>query len=67
MNDRAQGGAADLSEESTIELMQNRRVFNDDDLGVDEYLNETEADGLGIRVTANYYMQIFNREKGLSK
>jgi hypothetical protein len=67
MNDRAQGGSADLSEESTIELMQNRRVFEDDDLGVDEFLNETEADGLGIRVTANYYMQIFNVQKGLSK
>ena len=52
MNDRAQGGAADLSDESTIELMQNRRLFEDDDLGVDEFLNETEEDNLGIRVTA---------------
>jgi hypothetical protein len=60
MNDRAQGGAADLSEDSTIELMQNRRLFEDDDLGVDEYLNETEADNQGIRVTASYYMQIFD-------
>jgi hypothetical protein len=36
--------------------MQNRRLFEDDDLGVDEYLNETETDNLGIRSTANYYM-----------
>ena len=56
MNDRPQGGSADLTGKATIELMQNRRTLLDDDLGVDESLNETEADGMGIRSNANYYM-----------
>jgi hypothetical protein len=32
--------------------MQNRRILFDDDLGIEEPLNETESDGLGIRVNA---------------
>lgn len=56
LNDRPQGGSADLTGKATIELMQNRRTLLDDDLGVDESLNETEADGMGIRSNANYYM-----------
>jgi hypothetical protein len=56
MNDRAQGGSADLHDNSTIELMQNRIALVDDNKGLNEYLNETEADGLGLRVTAKYYM-----------
>jgi hypothetical protein len=28
----------------------------DDDNGVEESLNETEADGMGIRSSAKYYM-----------
>lgn len=40
--------------------MQHRRLFEDDDLGVDEFLNETESDNQGIGVTAKYYMQIFD-------
>lgn len=56
MNDRAQGGAADLSQKATIELMQHRRILRDDDLGVNEYLNETDSNNDGIRVTAKYYM-----------
>jgi hypothetical protein len=34
MNDRAQGGSADLHDNSTIELMQNRVILRDDDKGV---------------------------------
>ena len=34
MVDRALGGSADLSEKSTIEIMQNRRILYDDDKGV---------------------------------
>jgi hypothetical protein len=30
MNDRAQGGCADLTDKATIELMQNRRMMWDD-------------------------------------
>ena len=60
MNDRAQGGSADLTNQASIELMQNRRILFDDDLGIEEPLNETESDGLGIRVNALYYMHIFD-------
>ena len=45
MNDRAQGGSADLTDKASIELMQNRRILFDDDLGIEEPLNETESDG----------------------
>ena len=40
LNDRSQGGAS--IEQGRIELMQNRRLFYDDDRGVDEPLNETD-------------------------
>lgn len=66
MNDRPQGGSADLHDNNTIELMQNRVLLVDDDKGVVEELNETESDGLGLRITAKYYMQIFDRVKGES-
>lgn len=49
MPDRAMAGSADLTEASTIELIQNRRILYDDDLGISEALNETDySDGLGI-------------------
>ena len=66
MNDRAQGGSADLTDQATIELMQNRRILFDDDLGIEEPLNETQSDGLGIRVNALYYMHIFDFNKAKS-
>ena len=58
MNDRAQGGSALLP--GRIELMQHRRLYHDDNRGVDEALNERTADGLGIAVTATYRTQLFN-------
>lgn len=45
MNDRAQGGSADLSSKATIELMQQRRLLRDDKLGLGEQLNETDSNG----------------------
>ena len=66
MNDRAQGGSADLHDNNTFELMQNRISLFDDDKGVNEELNETESDDLGLRITAKYYMQIFDTVKGAS-
>jgi hypothetical protein len=61
MNDRSQGGAADMSDNSTIELVQHRRLLYDDNKGVIEPLNETNSyDDLGLQVNARYYMQIFN-------
>ena len=38
MNLHSQGGS--VVENASIELMQNRRLFHDDDKGVTEYLNE---------------------------
>lgn len=67
MNDRTQGGAADLSSKANIELMQHRRLLRDDDLGVEEALNETDNAGDGLRVTARYLMQVFDTQKGASK
>uniref|UniRef100_A0A1A9WEQ0 Alpha-mannosidase n=1 Tax=Glossina brevipalpis TaxID=37001 RepID=A0A1A9WEQ0_9MUSC len=43
LNDRAQGGSN--TEEGALELMLHRRLLNDDGLGVDEVLNETEPGG----------------------
>jgi len=59
MNDRAQGGSADL-EKSTIELIQHRRMVQDDNRGPKEILNETDSKGNGIKVNAKYWLQIFN-------
>jgi hypothetical protein len=66
LNDRPQGGSADLTGPSTIELMQHRRLLTDDDYGLENYLNELDKDGAGIKVTARYYMQIFDMRKGSS-
>lgn len=61
MNDRAQGGSADLTEKGTIELMQSRRMQYDDGKFLGEQLNETErSDQNAPRINARYYMQIFN-------
>jgi len=46
--------------------MQNRVNLWDDDKGVNEELNETDSDDIGLRITAKYYMQIFDRVKGNS-
>lgn len=67
MNDRPQGGSADLSSKGSIELMQHRRLLRDDDLGLEEFLNETGSDGQGIRVTARYQVQIFDTLRGQSR
>jgi lysosomal alpha-mannosidase len=53
-NDRSQGGSS--LKNGRIELMQNRQTPCDDDKGVDEHLNETDANGNGIRVPATYYL-----------
>lgn len=55
-NDRSQGGAS--LQPGRIELMQHRRVPADDNKGVNEYLNEKDPDGQGIRVPASYYVQL---------
>jgi hypothetical protein len=52
MNDRSQGGAS--LEDARVELMQNRRLFFDDYRGVEEALNERDANGHPIQVDAIY-------------
>jgi hypothetical protein len=68
MNDRAQGGSADLTDKATIELMQNRRLLRDDGKGPND-LNETESiyTDSGLIVTAKYKIQIFDLKKGQSQ
>jgi len=56
LNDRTQGGVADLNGDSTIELVHNRRLRQDDIRGVEEPLNEKEQTNNGLKVTATYYM-----------
>jgi hypothetical protein len=67
MNERAQGGTADLTSSATIEMMQNRRMLYSDDMSPNEALNETEWDGLGIQSNAKYYLQIFDTQKAKSQ
>lgn len=61
MNDRSQGGAS--LESGKIELMQNRRLYFDDDRGVGEALNETDGEGNGIVTHCSYHLQFFDRTK----
>ena len=66
MNERPQGGSAELTDKATIEILQNRRILMDDDFGIEESLNETDTDGIGLRQSALYYLHIFDMEKGVS-
>ena len=56
MNDRPQGGSADLSDSATIELMQNRRTVWDDGLGMQEPLNDTNWAIGSNKATNRYWM-----------
>lgn len=65
MNERSQAGAATL-QKGMIELIQHRRLLQDDARGVEENLNETDADGFGMKVNARYWLNIFDVERGFS-
>ena len=58
MNDRPQGGTSLFP--GTIELMQNRAMPGDDQLGLRQLLREIDSHGYGQRVKASYYLQIFD-------
>lgn len=62
MNDRTQGGSADIGNQATIELMQHRRGTREDSRnGFDQQNNEVDLETMkGLRANANYYMQIFD-------
>jgi len=49
-----------------IELMQQRRLYQDDWRGMGEPLNEVDQNGNPIAVPAQYFLQIFNYEKEVS-
>jgi len=66
MNDRTQGGSANLRK-NAIELLQQRRLPQDDNLGLKEALNEKDQSGHGTKVNARYYVQIFDIVRGRSK
>jgi len=61
MNDRSQAGSAGLTP-GQIEFIHNRRLIVDDDRGVEEPLNETDSEGFGLRVSAKYWVDIFEVE-----
>lgn len=65
LNDRSQGGS--VVQEGRIELMQNRRLFKDDDRGVDEPLDEVDQYGNGISVPAKYRMIFTETSKQISQ
>jgi len=43
--------------------MLHRRILRDDGNGVDEYLNETEADGSGLKVKTQHLLLFGDREQ----
>ena len=55
MNDRAQGGSA--YDNGRLELMINRRGYTDDGLGMSEPLNEVDAQGFGLNVSAQFFVK----------
>ena len=55
MNDRAQGGSAYSN--GRVELMINRRGYTDDGLGMSEALNEVDAKGFGLNVSAQFFIK----------
>jgi len=65
LNDRSQAGA--VLKQGRIELMQNRRLFKDDDRGVEEPLNETDAYGNGISVPAKYRLLFTELSRDISQ
>ena len=65
MNDRPLAGSADLSENNTIEFMQNRR--NQEEGGLDGPNEVNTFDNTkGVRTNTRYYMQIFDTKLGKS-
>lgn len=56
VNDRAQAGS--VLETGRVELMMNRRIFKDDDRGVNQPLNECNAKQVGITVSGEYAIQL---------
>ncbi len=64
-NDRSQGGG--VFDNSRVEFMHNRRLFYDDDRGVEDPLSENGTYGNGLSVQATYTFHYVNKTKTYSK
>lgn len=62
MTERSTAGSAQLYA-GRIELIHNRRLLFDDNRGVGEALNETDAWGNGIKVSTKYYVDFASAAK----
>lgn len=60
MTERSTAGSAHLTP-GRIELLHNRRLLCDDNRGVGQALNETDAFGNGITVSTKYYIDFAER------
>jgi len=56
LNDRSQAGA--MLENGKVQLMQNRRLFRDDQRGVAEPLDQHDDQLRGIRVKTTYHVEL---------
>lgn len=67
--DRTVAGTAGAQRDknNTIEFIQNRRLTKDDQRGVGEALNETDSDGMGIKVNAHYNVLITDGSSTLQR
>ncbi|PAV90795.1 hypothetical protein WR25_06244 [Diploscapter pachys] len=63
LTDRAESGTA---RNSTIEILLHRRLFYDDNFGVDEVLNEPGKDGKGLVVRGSHYLVLGDVKKAAS-
>ena len=60
-NDRSEGGSA--YKNGRIELMVNRKMFKDDNLGMSEVLFEHDNQFNGFNVSATYVLSFTNNRK----
>jgi hypothetical protein len=65
LTDRTQGGS--VLREGEIEIMIHRRLLTDDWRGVEEPLNETDADGEGLRQTVRHYVVFGDQYRRVQK
>jgi len=60
LNDRTQAGS--VHQKGRIELIINRRIFTEENFGVQETLNEIDNFGNGLNVSAKFYLS-FTKSK----
>lgn len=59
LNDRPQGGSAGLRQGKNIELMHQRRQYQNSSYGAHAYLNDLDGQGgKGLQIAASYYMLV---------